>query len=221
MRLAACVFRRPAASLTRATLCCVGAMQSARSSAETSLGPVRPARTGVRSSCLETPPPGSAAAGSSRCACRDGGRAALAPHLFGKREKNHEFSPTNLIAALAHKEPDRIPFDLGGTVLTSVHVNAYRKLRRNSSACRRRKSSVMDIFQQIADVDDDVRQKLGCDVRNVAPRSSATFKIDSRRRLDMPGYASSTTSGASAGACPRTAASTTTCSTSAGRSDQH
>ena len=32
--------------------------------------------------------------------------------------------------ALAHKEADRIPFDLGGTVLTSIHVNAYRNLRR-------------------------------------------------------------------------------------------
>ena len=32
--------------------------------------------------------------------------------------------------ALNHKEPDRIPFDLGGTVLTSIHVNAYRNLRQ-------------------------------------------------------------------------------------------
>ena len=32
--------------------------------------------------------------------------------------------------ALDHKEADRIPFDLGGTVLTSIHVNAYRNLRR-------------------------------------------------------------------------------------------
>jgi len=30
--------------------------------------------------------------------------------------------------ALNHQEPDRIPFDLGGTVLTSIHVNAYRNL---------------------------------------------------------------------------------------------
>jgi uroporphyrinogen decarboxylase len=45
----------------------------------------------------------------------------------------------------------------------------------------------MDIFQQIAEVDDDVRQRLNCDARNVAPRSSATFQIDINT-VDMPGY---------------------------------
>jgi uroporphyrinogen decarboxylase len=88
--------------------------------------------------------------------------------------------------ALAHKEADRIPFDLGGTVLTSIHVNAYRNLRRYLGLPEK-EVQVMDVFQQIATVDDDVRQRLGCDARNVAPRSSATFKIvvdeDS-----MPGY---------------------------------
>jgi uroporphyrinogen decarboxylase len=88
--------------------------------------------------------------------------------------------------ALAHKEADRIPFDLGGTVLTSIHVNAYRNLRAYLGLPEV-EVRIMDAFQQIAEVDDDVRQRLGCDARNVAPRSSATFKIvvdeDS-----MPGY---------------------------------
>ncbi len=88
--------------------------------------------------------------------------------------------------ALEHKEADRIPFDLGGTVLTSVHVNAYRKLRRYLGLPEK-EVQVMDVFQQIATVDDDVRQRLGCDIRNVAPRSSATFKIEVNS-TDMPGY---------------------------------
>ncbi len=78
--------------------------------------------------------------------------------------------------ALAHKEADRIPFDLGGTVLTSIHINAYRNLRRYLGLPDK-EPQVMDVFQQIVTVDDDVRQRLGCDARNVAPRSSATFKI--------------------------------------------
>ncbi len=88
--------------------------------------------------------------------------------------------------ALNHKEPDRIPFDLGGTVLTSVHLNAYRKLRQ-LLGLPEVDVRVMDIFQQIAEVDDDVRQKLGVDVRNVAPRSSATFNIEINT-TDLPGY---------------------------------
>jgi uroporphyrinogen decarboxylase len=88
--------------------------------------------------------------------------------------------------ALNHKEPDRIPFDLGGTVLTSIHVNAYRKLRQYLGLPEK-EIGVMDVFQQIATVDEDVRQKLGSDIRNVAPRSSATFQIDVNT-TDLPGY---------------------------------
>jgi uroporphyrinogen decarboxylase len=88
--------------------------------------------------------------------------------------------------ALEHKEPDRIPFDLGGTVLTSINVNAYRRLRQYLGLPDK-EIGVMDVFQQIAVVDDDVRARLGCDCRNVAPRSSATFKIVVNE-TDMPGY---------------------------------
>ncbi len=88
--------------------------------------------------------------------------------------------------ALEHKEPDRIPFDLGGTVLTSIHVNAYRNLRRYLGLPEI-DVKVMDVFQQIAVVDDDVREALRSDVRNIAPRSSATYKIEVNT-TDMPGY---------------------------------
>ena len=47
-------------------------------------------------------------------------------------------SRQTLKLALNHQEPDRIPFDLGGTVLTSIHVNAYRKLRRYLGPARQR-----------------------------------------------------------------------------------
>ena len=75
--------------------------------------------------------------------------------------------------ALNHQEPDRIPFDLGGTVLTSIHVNAYRNLRRYLGLPDNQ-VGVIDVFQQIADVDYDARQRLGCDHRHVAPRPAAT-----------------------------------------------
>ena len=43
----------------------------------------------------------------------------------------------------------------------------------------------MDIFQQIVAVDDDMRERLKVDVRDVAPRSSAAFRIEIK---EMPGY---------------------------------
>jgi uroporphyrinogen decarboxylase len=90
------------------------------------------------------------------------------------------------LLSLNHKEPDRVPFDLGGTVLTSISIHSYKKLR-DYLGLPEREIRVMDIFQQIAEIDDDVRDRLECDVRNVAPRSSATFRIDINR-TEMPGY---------------------------------
>ena len=85
---------------------------------------------------------------------------------------------------LDHREPDRLPFDLGGSVLTSIHVQAYRKLRRYLGLPEI-EPTISDIFQQIVQVDDDVLERLGVDVKNVAPRSSATFQIDVK---DMGDY---------------------------------
>ncbi|HYO87333.1 MAG TPA: uroporphyrinogen decarboxylase family protein [Candidatus Limnocylindrales bacterium] len=90
------------------------------------------------------------------------------------------------LLSLAHKEPDRVPFDLGGTVLTSISIHSYKKLVEYLGLPER-EIRVMDIFQQIAEIDDDVRAKLECDIRNVAPRSSATFRIDINQ-TEMPGY---------------------------------
>lgn len=88
--------------------------------------------------------------------------------------------------ALDHKEPDRIPFDLGGTGLTSIHHKAYRELRKRLDLpdCEPR---LMDILQQIVFIDDDLCQLWGTDVTNVAPRSSALFKIEINT-TDMPDY---------------------------------
>ncbi len=44
---------------------------------------------------------------------------------------------------------------------------------------------IVDIIQQIARVEDDVLERLGVDVKNISPRSSATFQIDVK---DMGDY---------------------------------
>jgi uroporphyrinogen decarboxylase len=81
------------------------------------------------------------------------------------------------LLALNHKEPDRVPFDLGGTVVTGINIKAYKNLRRYLQLPEI-EPEIVDIFQQIAKVDDDVLEKLNVDVKNISPRSSATFKID-------------------------------------------
>jgi uroporphyrinogen decarboxylase len=93
-------------------------------------------------------------------------------------------SRERLNLALNHKEPDRIPFDLGATVLTSIHHKSYRALRKYLEMPDL-EPRIVDIFQQIVVVDDDMRDFLKVDVRDVAPRSSATFQIELK---EMEGY---------------------------------
>jgi uroporphyrinogen decarboxylase len=93
-------------------------------------------------------------------------------------------SRQRLQLALDHKEADRVPFDLGATVLTSIHHKSYSALREYLGMPEV-EPRIVDIFQQIVAVDDDLRERLKVDVRDVAPRSSAAFRIDIK---EMPGY---------------------------------
>ncbi|MRS05798.1 hypothetical protein EG832_21660, partial [bacterium] len=86
-------------------------------------------------------------------------------------------SRERILAALAHKEPDRVPFDLGGTVVTGIQATVYQKLRKHI-ALPEKPVQIVDILQQIACVDDDILDFLGVDVKNVSPRSSAGYQIE-------------------------------------------
>jgi uroporphyrinogen decarboxylase len=94
-------------------------------------------------------------------------------------------SRERLGAAMEHKEPDRLPLDLGATVVTGIHIDAYRRLRDYVGLPNKQEIPILDVIQQLAVVDDDVREVFKVDVRNVAPRSSATFQIEIK---DMPEY---------------------------------
>lgn len=76
-------------------------------------------------------------------------------------------SRQRVITAINHKEPDRIPFDLGGTYVTGINMKAYIALRTHLGLPQF-KPALMDINQQIAWVDDDVVGKLGVDVKNIS-----------------------------------------------------
>jgi len=86
-------------------------------------------------------------------------------------------SRERVLLALNHKEPDRVPFDMGGSVVTGISIVAYSKLRK-FLGLPEIEPVVIDILQQIARVDEDVMVKLGVDVKNISPRSSASFRID-------------------------------------------
>ena len=70
-------------------------------------------------------------------------------------------------AALEHKEPDRIPFDIGGAMVTGINIRALRNLKNYLGMPGEIK--LWDKVTQLAETGSDVIEKLGIDVKNVGP----------------------------------------------------
>jgi len=73
-------------------------------------------------------------------------------------------------AAINHREPDRIPFDLGGTILTGIHHIAYRNLRKYLGLPEV-EIKIEDPMQQLALVDEDIKERLCVDVWGINPNT--------------------------------------------------
>jgi uroporphyrinogen decarboxylase len=85
-------------------------------------------------------------------------------------------SRERLLAALNHREPDRIPFDLGSSQVTGIHVVAYARLREYLGLSRV-EPKLCDTIQQLALPDDDVVERLGVDVRGLFPLNSHNWNV--------------------------------------------
>jgi uroporphyrinogen decarboxylase len=88
--------------------------------------------------------------------------------------------------ALDHKEADRIPVDLGATVMTSLHKTAYRNLRRHMRLPEV-DIRLADTVQQLVYVDKDVRDLFHVDVQGANPQPS-TISAKIQIKDEMPAY---------------------------------
>jgi len=71
-----------------------------------------------------------------------------------------------LLTALAHKQPDRVPRDLGGRV-TGITAKAYDRLRAHLGL--QEDIHITDLNQQLARPSEEVLRRLGIDTRYVMP----------------------------------------------------
>lgn len=82
--------------------------------------------------------------------------------------QDHWTSYRRVQTSLNHQEPDRVPYDLGGTILTGIHVQAYRRLRQHLGLPDR-PIEIEDPIQQLARVDEDVKELFQVDVYGINP----------------------------------------------------
>lgn len=68
-----------------------------------------------------------------------------------------------VLGALRHQEPDRLPIDLGGTGDSTIMAVAYQEFRAHLGL-RPSTTRVVDVYQQTAVIEEDVRQELGVDL---------------------------------------------------------
>ena len=81
-----------------------------------------------------------------------------------------------LLATLDHREPDRLPFDLGSTQVTGLHMVAYRNLRR-ALGLPEAEVELCDSIQQLALPDEDLLHRLGVDTRGLYPLNSHNWGV--------------------------------------------
>ncbi|HUW20839.1 MAG TPA: uroporphyrinogen decarboxylase family protein [Sedimentisphaerales bacterium] len=78
--------------------------------------------------------------------------------------------------ALNHQEPDRIPVDLGGSIVSSITKNAYRDLRERLGLLAT-EPEIIDIVQQLPRVEDDVRTALKIDTVPLAAGAGSAWEL--------------------------------------------
>jgi hypothetical protein len=72
-------------------------------------------------------------------------------------------SKERVVAALNHRQPDRVPIDFGGTAVTGMHVTCVAALR-DHYGLERRPVKVHEPYQMLGWIDDDLADAVGIDV---------------------------------------------------------
>jgi hypothetical protein len=77
-------------------------------------------------------------------------------------------SRERVLAALSFREPDRVPLDLGGSIMSGIMAHPLDRLRRHLGL-ERRPVRVYELFQMLGEVEMDLVERLGIDVLPVEP----------------------------------------------------
>jgi len=83
-------------------------------------------------------------------------------------------------AAIAHREPDRVPVDMGATPSSGISAAAYGRLK-NRLGIRGGRTRIYDVVQGLAQPEEDILRRLGVDVLDIG----RTFNTSERDWCDV------------------------------------
>lgn len=75
-------------------------------------------------------------------------------------------SRERVLCALGHEEGDRVPIDFGAFRSSGIHAGTYARLRRHLGL-RAIRPRLYDLMQQLAEPDDDIKERFHADVEQV------------------------------------------------------
>jgi hypothetical protein len=81
-------------------------------------------------------------------------------------------SKERIEAALNHRQPDRVPVDFGSTAVTGIHVAAVHRLRQALTGDMNWRVKVIEPYQMLGEIDDELRDLLGVDVVGLMTRTN-------------------------------------------------
>lgn len=80
-------------------------------------------------------------------------------------------SKENFKATAAHKQPEKIVVDFGSTAVTGIHVSAIEQIR-DYLGLEKRPVKVIEPYQMLGEVDDELIDALGIDVIGISSREN-------------------------------------------------
>jgi uroporphyrinogen decarboxylase len=96
-----------------------------------------------------------------------------------------------LLLSLNHKQPDKVPVDLGSATVTGISAIAYNNLKKHIGL--KNPTKVFDVVQQLANVDMEVIDLLGVDtldINRISAESGDWYDVDLNdgSRAEFPGW---------------------------------
>jgi uroporphyrinogen decarboxylase len=88
-----------------------------------------------------------------------------------------------VLVALSHKEPDRVPVDLGATENSSIHIDAYNKLKKHLGM-KENKVEFISFVQQSVIPEEEILEMLGVDTRNICIKPPKDWELTIREEED-------------------------------------